>query len=308
MTLFYDVFIIFASAFGLWWGALWVVESASRIAKKLGLSELVIGLTVVAFATSAPEFAVTVSAALAGKSAISVGNIVGSNIFNLGIILGLVTLFSTVSTSRTFLFRDGFLLLGTGILLLLFFRDHVLEFYEGVLLFSTLVIYTIVLIKNKEQVDEEDIPEGEFKWFDIPRLIAGIAIIIISANFLVDAATNLARIVGISEWVIGITIVAAGTSLPELATSIVALYRGRHGISIGNLIGSDLFNMLGVLGVAAMLKTLPIQDNDYFSLILLACNLAILLLFIRTKWKITKIEGVLLILIALFRWFYDFIF
>ncbi len=308
MSLFYDLLIILISAFGLWWGALWVVESASRIAKKLGLSELVIGLTVVAFATSAPEFAVTVTAALQGKSAISIGNVVGSNIFNLGIILGLVTLFSTVTTNRTFFYRDGLLLLGTGLLLVLFFRDHLLELYEGILLFSTLVIYTIVLIRSKKKIEDEDLPEGDFKWFDIPRLIVGVGIIIIGANFLVEGATSLARIVGISEWVIGITIVAAGTSLPELATSMVALYKGRHGISIGNLIGSDLFNMLGVLGVAAMLKPLPITENDYFSLFLLAGNLAIILLLIRTKWRITKIEGILLMLIALFRWFYDFIF
>ncbi|MGD8779457.1 MAG: calcium/sodium antiporter [Ignavibacteria bacterium] len=308
MSLYYDLSIILISAFGLWWGALWVVESASRIAKKLGLSELVIGLTVVAFATSAPEFAVTVTAALQGQSAISVGNVVGSNIFNMGIILGLITLFSGVATNRMFFYRDGFLLVGTGLLLLLFFRDHLLELYEGILLFSTLVIYIIVLIRNKEKIEDDEVPEGDFKWSDIPKLIGGVGIIITSANFLVESATSLARIIGISEWVIGITIVAAGTSLPELATSMVALYKGRHGISIGNLIGSDLFNMLGVLGVAAMLKPLAIASDDYFSLFLLAGNLAILLLFIRTRWKITRTEGIILMILALFRWFYDFIF
>ncbi len=293
--------IIAATIFGLWGGAVWVVESASRIAKKLGLSELIIGLTVVAIATSAPEFAVTVVAAIRGSMSISVGNVVGSNIFNLGVILGLVTLFGSVATNRSLLYRDGLLLLGTGILLLIFFYDLKLELFEGLLLFSTLIIYIIVLIKQKTPVEEE-IPEGEFKWTDIFKLITGVVLIVGSADFLVDAATDLARFYGVSEWMIGLTIVAAGTSVPELATSVVALAKGRHGISIGNLIGSDLFNMLGVLGLASIIRTLTIQEADIISLVFLVINLVVILIFMRTGWKLSKIEGMILIGIALFRW------
>ncbi|MBN1302706.1 MAG: calcium/sodium antiporter [Melioribacteraceae bacterium] len=295
------ILIISATIIGLWGGALLVVESASRIAKRLGLSELVIGLTVVAIATSAPEFAVTVVAAIEGNMSISVGNVVGSNIFNLGVILGLVALFGNIVTTRTILLRDGLLLFFTGLLLILFFYDNYLTLIEGILLTVTLIIYIFVLIRQKQKVDDE-IPAGEFKWLDIIKLIAGVALIITSADFLVDSASELARYFGVSEWMIGITIVATGTSVPELATSIVALAKGRHGISIGNLIGSDLFNMLGVLGIASIIRTLNISESDYISIILLVANLLLLLIFIRTGWKLTKYEGMILIFVALLRW------
>ena len=253
MTLLINSFIIIVTILGLWGGAHFVVESASKIAKKLGLSELVIGLTIVAFATSAPEFAVTVSAAMANKMAISVGNVVGSNIFNLGIILGFVAIFGKIKTNRTLLYRDGSALVITGIILLFFFRDLVLSSFEGIILVTLLVGYVIVLMRSKVDLDEE-IPEGNFNWFDSPILIAGVLTIIGSAHFLVNSASNIARQFGVSEWMIGITIVASGTSVPEFVTSLVALFKGKYGLSMGNLIGSDIFNMLGVLGIAS--KTL----------------------------------------------------
>lgn len=302
-----DILIIIVCIFALWGGAVWVVEAASRIAKKIGLSELVIGLTVVAVATSAPEFAVTVYAALTDQSAISVGNVVGSNIFNLGIILGIVALYSTINTSRALLVRDTLLLLFTGFLLLIFFYDLKLVWFEGLILFSTLVIYIYILMKQKQPIEEE-IPEGEFTWIDIPKIIIGAIVIVGGAHFLVGSASNIARFFGVSEWMIGITIVAAGTSAPELATSVVAIIKGKHGISAGNLIGSDIFNLLGVLGLASMLKPLHIMQTEYTSIILLVVTLAIIMVMIRTGWKISKIEGAILIAIALFRWSFDFIF
>jgi cation:H+ antiporter len=295
------ILIILVCILGLWGGAVWIVESASRIAKKLGLSELVIGLTIVAIATSAPEFAVTISAAIANKMSISVGNVVGSNIFNLGIILGLVALFGSIKTTKSILYRDAGLLVFTGILLLIFFADETLSLLEGIILGTTLVIYLVYLVRHKEKSDEE-VPAGNFKWYDIIRLVVGVGLIILSANKLVESSSALARLFGISEWMIGITIVAAGTSVPELATSIVAVAKGRHGLSIGNLIGSDLFNMLGVLGVAAIIRPLVIAEADYLSIIFLAVNLIIIFIMIRTGWKITRLEGGILIAIALARW------
>lgn len=278
------------------------------MARKLGLSDLVIGLTVVAIATSAPEFAVTVSAAFRDQSAISVGNIVGSNIFNLGFILGFVAIVSPIAIPNVLFKRDGFLLLGTGILLLIFFYDLTLTFIEGIILASILLTYVIYIIKQGGEVDEEEIPEGIFELLDIPRFIVGVATIIISANYLVDSASEIARIFGISEWIIGITIVAAGTSMPELATSIVAVTKKKHAISAGNLIGSDLFNMLGVLGVASVIKPLSIGDSEFISLIILAIALLVLLVMMRTGWKISRTEGILLVLIAFFRWGFDFLY
>ncbi len=296
-----NLLIIILTIFGLWGGAHWVVESASKIAKKLGISELIIGLTVVAFATSAPEFAVTVSAAMAGKMAISVGNVVGSNIFNLGIILGIVAIFGTIKTNPTLLYRDGSLLVGTGLLLVLFFYDLILSPIEGIILVLILIGYVIFLIRSKIDIDDE-IPEGDFKWYDSLILIVGVSVIIASAHFLVSSASEIAREFGVSEWMIGITIVAAGTSVPELATSLVALIKGKYGLSIGNLIGSDLFNMLGVLGTASVIRSLTISQSDYYSLIILAAYLIFLFIFMRVGWKINKIEGAIILLIALFRW------
>jgi len=293
--------IIFGTVLALWGGAVWVVESASRIAKKFGLSQLVIGLTVVAIGTSAPEFAVSVSAALAGKISISVGNVIGSNIFNLGIILGLVAILSSVKTNKTLVYRDGSLLVAAGALLVLFFYDLELSLFEGILLILTLSIYLIVLLRSKTPIEEE-IPEGEFSWKDIPMLIVGIGLIVGGAHYLVESASEIARFYGISEWMIGITIVAAGTSIPEFATSVVAITKGKHGISIGNLIGSDIFNLLGVLGVASVIRPLTISQTDFYSIIILSIYLLFLFAMMRFKWEIGKVEGTILILIAIFRW------
>lgn len=296
-----NVAIIFGTIFALWGGAVWVVESASRIAKKFGLSQLVIGLTVVAIGTSAPEFAVSISAALAGKLSISVGNVVGSNIFNLGIILGLVAIMSSVKTNKTLVSRDGTLLVVAGIILVIFFYDLELSLFEGILLVLTLSIYMFVLLRSKTPIEEE-IPEGDFSWKDIPMIIIGIALIVTGAHYLVESASEIARFYGISEWMIGITIVAAGTSIPEFATSIVAITKGKHGISIGNLIGSDLFNLLGVLGVASIIRPLTISQSDYYSIIILSIYLIFLLAMMRFRWKIGKVEGTILISLAIFRW------
>lgn len=270
------------------------------------MSDLIIGLTIVAIATSAPEFAVTISAAIRDQHAISVGNVLGSNIFNLGIILGFIAIVSPITISRSLLLRDGSLLVGTGLILVVFFHDFVLSTIEGILLFLTLTIYIFVLIKQKKEFHEE-VPEGEFKLIDIPKFIVGVALIIFSANYLVEAASNIARVFGISEWIIGITIVAGGTSMPELATSLVAVQKKKHGISAGNLIGSDLFNMLGVLGTAAIIKPLTLETGEYYSLILLSISLIIIFIMMRTGWKISKLEGFILLIIALSRWGFDFI-
>ena len=174
-------------------------------------------------------------------------------------------------------------------------------------MFLILTTYIIVLIKRKEKIDEE-IPEGNFTFWAIPKFILGVTIIIVSANYLVDSASEIAKYFGISDWLIGITIVAGGTSVPELATSLVAVHKNKHALSAGNLIGSDLFNMLGVLGVAAVLKPLTLDSSEYTSLILLAATLIAIIIMMRTGWKISRLEGVILFAIALARWGYDFIY
>jgi len=305
LTLLSNILIILLSVLSLWWGAVWVVESAARIARRLGISELVIGLTIVAIGTSSPEFAVTVGAALKGQGDISVGNVVGSNIFNLGFILGGVALVRAIATSRTMVVRDGGMLIATTLLLVFFFRDLSIVRWEGAILLSLLVAYVGFLLYQREPV--EDVPIGEFHWYEIPRLLAGLALVIGGGHFLVEAAVALARTFGVSEWAIGVTIVAAGTSAPEFATSLVAVIRGRHGISAGNLIGSDIFNLLGVLGLAAAIRPMTVDPSVYSSLwVLVGMVVLVVVCLMRTGWIISRWEGALLILINLVRWILDF--
>jgi cation:H+ antiporter len=301
-----DITIIIATIFGLWLGAVWVVEAAARLARRLGMSELVIGLTVVAVGTSAPEFAVTIAAALRGQADISVGNVVGSNIFNLGFILGGVALVRAMNTTRTLVWRDGMMLIGVTFLLLFFLWDLTLSRWEGLVLMSLLVLYLLYVVYRREPPDQEEIPAGAFQWQDGPRLLAGMALIAVSGHFLVDSASSLARFMGLSEWVIGVTIVAAGTSTPEMATSLIAVLRGRYGISAGNLIGSDLFNLLGVLGLAALLRPLTVEAGAYGSLLLLSTLVILVVIMMRTGWKISRPEGAFLIIVNLLRWMNDF--
>lgn len=302
-----DVLIIVASIVGLWWGAVWLVEAAVRIARQLGLSELIIGLTVVAIGTSAPEFAVTIGAALNGRGDISVGNVVGSNIFNLGFILGGVALVRAICTTRTMVFRDGGMLIASSLLLTLFLLDHQMGRLEGGILIALLVLYLGYLIWKKEPI-EDGLPAGEFRWWDVPQLVAGIGLVIASGHLLVESAVHLARLLGISEWVIGVTIVAAGTSAPEFATSLVAVLKGRHGVSAGNLIGSDLFNLLGVLGLAALIRPLTVEASAVDSIIVLVGMVVLVVVFLmRTGWQISRWEGALLIGINVVRWILDFL-
>ncbi len=297
--------ILIASIGALWLGAVWVVDSASRTAQKIGVSDLVIGLTVVALGTSAPEFAVTITAAIKGQADISVGNIVGSNIFNLGFILGGVAIFRTITTTPKLVFRDGMLLIGASFLLLFFLWDSTIQHWEGMVLIAVLIIYLIYLFIRRENIEEE-IPHGTFRWYDIPLLIIGLILIVSGGHFLVESASSLARSFGISEWVIAVTIVAAGTSTPEFVTSLVAVIKGKHGLSAGNLIGSDLFNLLGVLGLAAVIRKMSITPGAYEEIILLSALVITVVIMMRTGWKISRREGIALVLINLIRWIINF--
>jgi cation:H+ antiporter len=302
-----DILIIIGCVVGLGYGATLIVESAARMSRKIGVSELVIGLTVVAFGTSAPEFAVTIAATLKGQADISVSNIVGSNIFNLGFILGTVVAIRAVGTNRKLVYRDGLVLIGATLVLLFFMRDLALQRYEGVIMIGLLVAYIFYLFYQREAPVDE-IPEGDFELRDIPRFLAGLFLIVVSGHFLVDSAVEIAQMLGISEWVIGVTIVAAGTSAPEMATSVIGVLRGHEGISLGNLIGSDLFNLLGVLGLAGIIQagTMQIDPAGMNSLILLSTMVVLVVIMMRTGWRLSRWEGILLITINLLRWVVDF--
>lgn len=303
----FNIIIIVLSVLALWKGADWVVETASRIGKKFGLSDLVIGLTIVALGTSAPEFAVTVAAAIQGRSDISIGNVVGSNIFNLGFVLGGVAAIRGITTTRTLVYRDGLILIGITILLRFFINDLQLSTIEGVILIVLLLCYLGYLLWKREEIHAEELAEGEATARDWIFLLVGLALVVIGGHYLVEGASAIARSFGMSEWVIGVTIVAAGTSTPELATSLTAVFKGKHGISIGNLIGSDIFNLLGVLGVAALLNPHMIIDvGAKMSLNILILMVTVVVISMRTGWKISRLEGSGLVIINLVRWIANF--
>ncbi|GAB4373457.1 MAG: calcium/sodium antiporter [Acidobacteriota bacterium] len=298
-----DVAMLLASFLLLWKGAEWFVDSAARIGRAAGMSELVIGLTIVAFGTSAPEFAVTVAAAIGGSSEIAVANVVGSNIFNLGIILGGCALFSALEAGRAAVRRDGPLLVAVSLAVALALLDGRLTRLEGGLLFAGLLAYLLLLGQDRSPLEEE-IPTGPATWLSGVRLVAGLAGVVAGGKLLVVSASDLAAMAGVPQWLIGLTIVAAGTSASELATSIVASRRGRHAIVVGNLVGSDIFNMLGVLGVAAMARPITLTEGgDYaFAFVSLVVTCLLVAVFLRTGSRISRREGLILVLVGVLRW------
>ena len=287
-------------------GATWLVDSASKIAKRLGISELVIGLTILALGTSAPEFAVSILAALRGVGNIAIGNIVGSNIFNLGFILGGTAIIHSLKTSRILIVRDGFFLLFGTFILLFFLWDLTLTKFEGGVLFSLLILYLGYLYVKREPLETKQVM-GKMYWWDPLMLIGGLAMVLVGAHFMVESAINLARYMGVSEWVIGATVIAAGTSAPEFATSLAAALRSRYGMSVGNLIGSDIFNLFGVLGVAGILNNITVSLDARMHLVFLSLMVALVLVFMRTGWVVSRREGYILVMIGLVRWINSFI-
>ena len=311
MDVIIDFILVFLSIIMLWKGADWLVDSAAEIAHSLKVSDLIIGLTVVAFGTSAPEFAVTISAAVTKQTDISIGNVIGSNIFNLGFILGGTAIIRPISTNEKMFNRDGlFLLIVTALIFFLFFgfngwtSDDNYTRIEGLILFSLLIGYITFLFIKKDP--PEEISPDKATIMSYVFFFLGLILIVLGGHLMVTHASNIARFYGISDWVIAVTIVAAGTSAPEFATSIAAAIKGRHGIAIGNLIGSDLFNLLGVLGLAGIINPSVITQDIFDSVFILVLMVGLTLLLIRTKWKISRAEGALLVSINLIRWYFDF--
>jgi len=305
MIIIKDIVILLVSIIVIGKGAVWLIDAAARVAKHFGISELVIGLTVVAFGTSAPEFGVTILAAIRGMGDISVGNIVGSNIFNLGFILGGTAIIHSLKTSRTVVFRDGIFLLFGGILLSVFLWDLTLSKIEGIVLFTLLIVYLLYLYVNKETIETEEPTHAMYRWDPI-LLFVGIGLVIVGSHFLVESAVNIARFMGVSDWVIGATIIAAGTSAPEFATSLTAAMKSRYGMSVGNLIGSDIFNLFGVLGIAGIMRNLSVSHDAHINLIILSFMIAVVIIFMRTGWVVSRKEGIILVMIGLLRWIYSF--
>lgn len=247
-------------------GADWLVKGASRLARAFGVSSLVVGLTVVAFGTSAPELAVSLNAARQGTAEIAVGNVVGSNIANLLLILGLSALIAPLLVNRQIVRQEMPVLIAATVLTIVFLLDGTLVRWEGGVLFVFAVVYTCFLVRQARrqgaaaaQADDESGQSGEATpasaqgWLlNIGFILAGLAGLVFGADLLVAASVAVARQLGVSELVIGLTIVAVGTSVPEIATSLVAILKGERDLAVGNVVGSNLFNLLVVLGLSAV--------------------------------------------------------
>lgn len=241
-------------------GADLLVRGASRLALAAGVSPLVVGLTVVAFGTSAPEMAVSVKAALFGQADIAYGNVVGSNIFNVLFILGLSALVAPLLVDRQLMRRDVPIMIGASSLLPALALDGRIGRIDGALLFGGIVAYTVYSVvqsRREAAARREAEPEGKLEptgpaAVNVLLVLGGLALLVLGARWLVGGAVEFARALGVSELVIGLTIVAAGTSLPEVATSVLAAFRGQREIAVGNVVGSNVFNILAVLGLSGL--------------------------------------------------------
>lgn len=302
-----DGTIVLVCVVGLWYGASMLVASATRIARHVGLSELVIGLTVVAVGTSMPEFVVSADAAFEGRPGIAVGNVIGSNVFNFGAILGGAALLRAMPTSTALVDRDGVVVIGATLAVFGVLLDGVLTRGEGAVLIGALLTYTGLLLWRgtppagaTEGLDAGE--AGEFEPIDLGKLLVGLGVVVASGHFLVASASDLARIAGLSEWAIGVTVVAVGTSTPELATSLVAAERGNHGVSAGNLLGSNVFNLLGVLGLAAVIHPMAVATSVALDVLLLAGQAVVVVALLRSSRQLSRVEGALLIGLNLALW------
>jgi len=276
-------------------GADFLIDGASSLAKKMSISEIAIGLTIVAFGTSAPELIVNVFASVGGHHEITFGNILGSNIFNILMVLGIAGIISTISVKRNTILKEiPFLLAATLLAFALAIWNSDLSLFDGVILLAFLVtffIYVIGFLKAKPLLGS-DIKERTYLT-TILLMIMGMVGLFFGGKFVVDNAVKIALYFGVSEKFIGLTIVALGTSLPELVTSIIAITKGRNDLAIGNVIGSNIYNILLVLGVSSLIAPIHYDVTLNIDFIFL-CVITIMLfitMFIGKKHKLTKIEA-----------------
>ncbi len=298
----------------LYYGAEWLVKGSSNLARSLGITPIVIGLTVVAFGTSAPELVVSVISSIKAKSMIAVGNVVGSNICNIALVLGAAAVFQPISSQPSVVRRDIPIMLAVSVYLLLLSMNSQLGRFEGFTLFTGVIIYTFMNYywcrkeakANQNPASDaiacgvEDIGVVESRGKQVMLVIVGIAGVVGGAELVVDSAVKIMTIIGVGEKFIGLTIVAFGTSLPELATSVVAAIRKEMDISIGNLVGSNVFNILSVLGAAALVRPIPIpggffESGLWFDYLVMMGTSAMPWLMMRKSMSISRGNGALLL-------------
>ena len=277
--MFLQVFILLVGFLLLVKGADWFVEGAAGIAKKLGIPQLIIGLTIVAMGTSMPEAAVSITAALQENAGITIGNIVGSNILNILIILGVTALITNVAIQKSTLYYEIPYMIAITIVLMIFgITGGEISFIEGIifwLLFIVFLGYLFVMSKKGNSQENEEVKDIPV-WKCILFMLVGGVMVVKGSDFAVSGASAIARFFGMSERFIGLTIVAFGTSLPELVTSVTAAKKGNAGIAIGNIVGSNIFNILFVIGTTALICTVPFESKFIIDTIIAIASGAVL--------------------------------
>ena len=289
----------------LYFGAEWLVRGGASLAVRLGVTPLLVGLTVVAYGTSMPELIVSSMAAAKGQGAIAIGNVVGSNIFNIGVILGLTALICPMRVQLQLLKFDTPVMVGVALLFLVFFRDGQIHLWEALVFLAAIVGYTVLNIRLarrqasaavQQEFGESVPPPTGSAWKDAGLIVAGLAVLVLGSRLFVTGAVDLARLLKLSEALIGLTIVAAGTSLPELASSLMAAWRKQPDIAIGNVVGSNIYNILAILGVSGVIAP-PINGQGVSltdTLVMIGISL-VLLAIAWTGFKLQRWEGALLL-------------
>ena len=301
MELVLNFLLVAAGLTMLYFGAEWLVKGSIAISNKLGVSQLVIGLTVVAFGTSTPELAVSISSAMQGLSDVSLGNVVGSNIVNIGAILGISAIFSPIIVSKSAIRKEVPIMIGISFLLLAIVLDGKIDFLDGALLVIGIVVFTWYSYRSsKKDVDIEEIPVSQVLQKNIFSksiifMIAGLLLLTGGSFLTVDNAVAIGASFGISELFMGLTIVAIGTSLPELITSVVAARKGHADLSVGNIVGSNIFNIMAILGISSLISGITVSEKILVDIgIMLAFSL-VLIPIMRSGFVISRKEGIFLI-------------
>ena len=272
-----------------------LLKAAVSVSLRLSIPKIVVGMTVVSFATSLPELVVSVNAALAGSPSIALGNVVGSNIANLGLVLGVTLLFGSMEVKRSFYVTDWPVMMVASVLLWFFlYNDGVLQRPEGIILFLLLGGFLWYLLKVQQPAVEDELPEDDellSPLKNLAYLAVGIVGLWLGSEWLVGGAIDLAQTFGVSDRVIGITVVSVGTSIPELAASVIAMFKKEKAISLGNLVGSNIFNILGVLAITGLIQPIVVDDPQFLSsdvLFMLGFALVLLPLVLASKKRELK--------------------
>ena len=282
--------------------AVWLTDGSVALAERMGISQMVIGLTIVALGTSMPEFCVSLVSAIKGTSDLAVGNVVGSNIFNSMLIVGCAAMVAPMTIPKTTVRKDiPFALIASIVLFMMIVNGDEADIsrLEAGILVLMLAIYMLFTLKNAKDTTAVGTEKKEFMnpWRAIAFLLLGLVGLVLGSNVFVDNASALARVLGVSDAVIGLTVVAGGTSMPELATSIVAARKGNSGIAIGNVLGSNVFNILFILGVTGVISPMSINGITSLDLSMMIISMILLWLFSYTKFTIERWEGAVLALL-----------